>query len=287
MRKNNSVTVIIPAYNEQESIEGVIVSLKKLGQKVEIIVVDDGSTDRTYENALKTGVKVIKHPNNKGYGASLKTGLMNSKGSTICFFDADSQHRAQDLKKILTYTETYDGVIGMRTETSHIPFFRKPGKKILNIVANYLSKQKIPDLNCGLRAFKREVLMKFMNILPDGFSFSTTTTLAMYKGGFSIKYVPVVTKKRIGKSTVKQVKHGFHTILLIFQLIVLFDPLRVFMPTAIFLILSGLTYQIVLIIFKGFHIVGGALLSVLSGIIIFFFGLLADQISAIRREGRK
>lgn len=278
------VSLVVPAYNEEESIKKVVNELKTLSKDVEIIVVDDGSTDGTYEAAQEIGAKVLKHPYNKGYGAALKTGIENSKGNVICFFDADNQHRLEDLEEILKYIDDYDAVIGMRTGESHIPLLRKPGKKILSLVANYLSNHKIPDLNCGLRAFKREALAKCLHILPDGFSFSTTTTLAMYKMGYNVKWLPVTTKVRIGKSTVKQIKHGPEILLLIVRIITLFDPLKIFLPVSIFLIGGGLIYQVILIAFKGFHIVGGTILSILAGILIFFFGILADQISALRRE---
>ena len=286
MYKNKTISIIVPAYNEEEVIEKVVEDLKRLGEEIEIIVVDDGSIDKTYENALKADVKVIKHPYNKGYGAALKTGIKNSKGDTICFFDADNQHRIEDLKEILKYIEDYDAVIGMRTSESHIPFLRKPGKKILSMVANYLSNHKIPDLNCGLRVFKKEVLTRCLHILPDGFSFSTTTTLAMYKMGYNVKWVPVTTRKRMGKSTVKQIKHGMGTLLLIIRVIALFNPLRVFLPTSIILFLLGIGWGIHDIIFNPASIAEVTIFLFLSAILIFFFGILADQIAALRREGR-
>jgi glycosyltransferase involved in cell wall biosynthesis len=278
------ISIVVPAYNEEQSIGKVVVGLKSLGKDVEVIVVDDGSTDNTYREICRQAIKVIRHPYNKGYGAALKSGIHKSRGNFICFFDADSQHSIEDLKEMIQQIGDYDAVIGMRTAESHVQSVRRPGKKILGLVANYLSNYKIPDLNCGLRILKRKVLLSIIHLLPDGFSFSTTTTIAMYKMGYTIKWVPVTTSPRIGKSTVKQFKHGSETLMLITRLITLFDPLKVFLPLSIFLIFLGGTYQFVLIIFKGFHIVGGAILTILAGILIFFFGILADQIAALRRD---
>ncbi|MCK4351961.1 glycosyltransferase family 2 protein [candidate division WOR-3 bacterium] len=307
------VSIIVPAYNEENVIGRVISELKDLNNDYEIIVVDDASTDNTYnlacqevtpdstrEDAVNVAQgfspasKVIRHPYNKGYGASLKTGIKNASGEIICFFDGDGQHRGEDLKEVIKYIgETrsarkrveYDAVFGMRTSESHVPFLRKPGKKFLSWVANYLSSHKIPDLNCGLRAIKREMLIKILHILPDGFSFSTTTTLAAYKLGYNIKWVPVTTLPRTGKSTVG-IRHGMQTLLLIVRMISLFDPLRVFFPIAILLSLGGLASLINDFAFGRGNIADASILLLLSGLLIFFFGILAEQISALRREGK-
>jgi glycosyltransferase involved in cell wall biosynthesis len=277
------ISIVIPAYNEECSIGSVLEQFNEL-REIEIIVVDDGSEDKTYDCAVEKGVRVFRHPYNKGYGAALKTGIRRSTGDVICFFDADNQHRVDDLREMLKFIGEYDSVIAMRTSESHVSTLRKPGKKILSFVANYLSNHRIPDLNCGLRAFKREILERIFHILPDGFSFSTTSTIAMYKMGYTIKWVPVTTLPRIGKSTVRQLKHGSETLILITRLIALFDPLKVFLPISVFLVGIGVIYQIALIFLKGFHIVGGAILTILAGILIFFFGILADQISELRRN---
>lgn len=289
MDKSPKLTVVIPAYNEAQVITKVIEDLKERNKDYEIIVVDDGSTDNTYELARQTGVKVIHHSYNQGYGAALKTGIRNAETDFVCTMDADGQHRAEDVEKLFEEikNDNYDVVIGARSKRSHISLVRVPGKKMLSIFANYLSGIRIPDLNSGLRVAKKESIMKLLHLLPDGFSFSTTITIAMYKMRYNVKWVPITTNKRVGKSSVHPLRHGYQTLLLIVRLVTLFDPLRIFLPVSIFLILVGSVYQVIVILFKGFHIVGGALLSILAGISIFFFGILADQISAIRREGIK
>ena len=157
MTNKPDVAIIIPAYNEEEGIAGVITELTELSGNHEILVVDDGSTDNTYKLASDTGVKVIRHPYNKGYGAALKTGIRNAEADIVLFMDADGQHKPSDIKKLIQYIEEYDMVVGARTKKSKISLLRRPGKKILSITANYLAGMKIPDLNSGFRAFKKSV----------------------------------------------------------------------------------------------------------------------------------
>ena len=295
------ISIIVPAYNEEKAIGRVIEELVTLGGNCEIIVVDDASEDNTYNLACQKvtsdntkdvmqgfspALKIIRHPYNKGYGASLKTGIKNASGDIICFFDGDGQHRVEDLREVIKYTDEYDVVLGMRSSESHIPFLRKPGKKILSIFANYLSGIKIPDLNCGLRGFKKDILLNLLHILPDGFSFSTTTTLAAYKIGYNINWVPVTTRKRTGKSTVRQARHGMQTLLLIIRIISLFDPFKVFLPTSIVIFGLGIIYAIFQILTPPGGIGEAPVFLLIAGLLIFFFGILADQIATLRREGR-
>lgn len=288
MENKIGVSIIIPAYNEEKGIKHTLQKLKG-GNKTknwEIIVVDDGSSDSTAKIASEMDVKVIRHPYNKGYGASLKTGVRNAKNDILVFMDADDQHNPEDMGELLEHIGEYDMVVGARSKTSYTSFFRRPGKTLLNIIANYLMNMKIPDLNSGFRVVKKEIIEKFVHILPNSFSFSTTITLATIKGGFNIKYIPITTYKRKGKSIVNPIRDGIKTVLLIIRIIVLFNPLKIFFPVSFFLFLLGIGYLIFALIFLGFHIPSGAILLIISSIIIFFFGILADQISAFRMEER-
>lgn len=278
-------TVVIPAYNEEKVIVDVITKLKLIGEGLEILIVDDGSTDNTYDLAKKTGVKVIRHPYNKGYGGALKTGVRNAETDIVLFMDADGQHNPNDISKLIQHIEEYDMVVGARAKGSKIPFFRRPGKMILGFTANYLAGMKIPDLNSGLRAVKKEIVMEFMYILPNTFSFTTTLTLACIKSGYDIKYVPIKSVERVGKSKINPFRDGFRFLLLILRTIVLFDPLKVFLPMSVILFSIGSLYMAHEIIYY-LNIPDGALLLIVSSIMIFFFGLLADQISFLRRGGR-
>jgi len=288
MENKMKVSIIIPAYNEEEAIKGTLQKLKgeNKSQNWEIIVVDDASSDDTAKFASETGVKVIRHPYNKGYGASLKTGVRNAKNDIVVFMDADDQHNPNDIGALLEHIGDYDMVVGARSKTSYISLFRKPGKVLLSTIANYLMNMKIPDLNSGFRAVKKEVIDKFIHILPNSFSFSATITLAAIKGGFNIKYIPITTYKRKGKSTINPIRDGINTLLLIIRIVVLFNPLKIFFPVSFFLFALGMGYLIFALIFLGFHIPSGAVLLIISSIIIFFFGILADQISAFRMEGK-
>jgi len=279
------VTIIIPAYNEEEGIADVITQLKESSENYEILVVDDGSTDKTYKLASDTDVKVIRHPYNKGYGAALKTGVRNAEADIVLFMDADGQHQPSDIKKLTQYIGEYDMVIGARTKKSKISLLRRPGKKILGITANYLAGTKIPDLNSGFRALKKSVAMEFMHILPNTFSFSTTITLACIASGYNVKYVPIEAPERVGTSKIKPFRDGFNFIMLIIRTVVLFNPLKVFLPISIILFFMGfsyLSYELVL----HQNVPDSAILLIVSSILIFFFGILADQISSMRREIR-
>jgi glycosyltransferase involved in cell wall biosynthesis len=283
MTNTPDVTIIIPAHNEEEGISDVITQLEELSGNYEILVVDDGSTDNTHKLASDTGVKVIRHPYNKGYGAALKTGIRNAKADIVLFMDADGQHKPSDIEKLIPYIGEYDMVVGARTKKSKISLLRRPGKKILSLTANFLAGMKIPDLNSGFRALKKSVAQEFMHILPNSFSFSTTITLALVNSGYSVKYVPIEALERVGASKIKPFQDGFNFIMLIIRTVVLFDPLKVFLPISVVLFILGLPYLIYELVFH-LNVPPSSILLIISSILIFFFGLLADQISSLRRE---
>jgi len=280
------VSVVMPAFNEAEAIGGVLESLVPRAKENdwEVVVVDDGSSDQTGEIAKNCGATVITHPYNRGYGASLKTGLLGCKGDVVVIMDSDGQHDQNDIPRLLEHIDNYDMVVGQRTKGSHSDWIRKPGKFVLGKVANLLAGKKIPDINSGLRAYKKGLLLKLVHLMPDGFSFSTTSTVAYCSMNFRIKYVPIKVSKRIGTSTVSQIRHGFATIMLMLRLIVLFNPLKVFMPIAGASIAIGMAYQVFILFKDGWHVHGGAVIAFTAGVQAFLFGLMIDQISAIRRE---
>ena len=282
MTNNPDVTIIIPAHNEEEGIADVISGIKQLNKGYEIIVVDDGSTDNTYKLASDAGVKIIRHPYNKGYGAALKTGIRNATADVVLFIDADGQHKPSDVKKVLSYIEEYDMVVGARTKKSKISLLRRPGKRILSITANYLAGMKIPDLNSGFRTIKKDIAMEFMHILPNTFSFSTTITLALITSGYSVKYVPIEAPERVGKSKIKPFRDGFRFILMIIRTISLFNPLKIFIPLSLILFLSGVSY-LTFEIYSYDNISDTSILLIVSSLIIFFFGVLSDQVSVLIR----
>ena len=280
-----SLSIIIPAYNEEASIANVLQGLEPWRARAEIIIVDDCSTDRTAQIAEQAGFRVIRHRMNKGYGAALKTGIRAATGDIIVMMDADSEHNAAQISNLLDHLDDNDMVVGARTKDSHAPLIRRPGKWLLSKVANYLAQTNIPDLNSGFRAFRKDVAKLFLHILPNGFSFTTTLTLALFKEGYSVAYVPITTSPRIGTSTVNPLRDGLNTLMLIIRIIALFDPLRVFVPTSAVLFFIGIVYWLADILLRQrLNIPSGAIILILAGIIIFMFGILADQVSAIRRE---
>jgi len=286
MNEEKKVSVIIPAYNEEDAIGRVLDGLLPMADTNgwEVIVVDDGSTDATTKVADQNGVKVITHPYNRGYGSSLKTGIGAATAEIVVFMDSDGQHEQGDIPRLLEHIDDHDVVIGQRVKGSHRLWTRRPGKWLLGKIANFLTGRKIPDINSGLRAYQKDLLLKLIHLMPDGFSFSTTSTVAYYSMNFRVKYIPIKTKQRTGKSSVNQIKHGCETILLMLRLIVLFNPLKVFMPVSMTLIIMGLAYQIYIICLTGLHVEGGAIVSLIAGIQTFLFGLMIDQISSVRRE---
>jgi len=288
-KTNLEFSIVIPAYNEEEAVFEVIGKLKEyLKEKkylAEIIVVNDGSTDKTGQILDQIPeIKVIHHPYNKGYGAALKTGTQQAQTDWVLFYDSDGQHQPEFIERLLPYRKNYEMIVGERT-TYRGPFWRKPGKKILKWLAEYLVQHKIPDLNSGLRLIKKDFFKRTAHLLPNSFSLSTTITLVFLKQGYNVKYVPIEDKPRLGRSKVK-VRDGFNLMLLILKTIILFSPLRIFLPVSFALLFGAgvvIIYDLLHQGFKNPHDLTILLLT-FSGLIIFFFGLIADQIATLRRE---
>ena len=275
-------SVIIPTYNEEKAILETISKLKSTLKNLsyEIIVVNDASKDRTGIILKKIhGIRVITHPVNKGYGASLKSGLRAAEGEWIIITDADGTYPVSDIPRLLAHIPRNDMVVGARTGRKvYVPILRRPAKWMLRIVARMVTGIKIPDLNSGLRVFRKEMAMKFWNLFPPGFSFTTTLTIAALVNNYSVKYIPINYFKRKGKSSINPVKDFLGFNFLIFRVALNFAPLKFFVPTSIILFLIGLVKGI--IDFLGTGKIGiFAALVVLFSIQIFFFGLLADLVN--------
>ncbi|HNX96807.1 MAG TPA: glycosyltransferase family 2 protein [Candidatus Aminicenantes bacterium] len=287
---NAMLTVVVPAYNEEDAIAPALRGLLPLAAQHNwaVLVVNDGSIDRTGETAAAIpGVKTISHTVNRGYGAALKTGIINARTPWVALFDADGQHDPADLERLVEAAAGFDMIVGQRGRNSHQEWVRKPGKWLLSKAANFLTGRKIPDLNSGLRVIRRDIIRDLLHLMPDGFSFSTTSTVAFLNLGFDVGYLPIRTRKRVGKSQVKQLKHGSNTILLIIRLILLFNPLKVFLPACLFLFASGTAYEILYgILWSPRHVrlIPGAFFALVTAILVFFMGLLVDQISSLRKS---
>lgn len=279
-------TVIIPAFNEEEGISGLLETLKEqeLFDKYNFIVVDDGSTDQTAAVAGKYPVKVIRHAVNKGYGASLKTGIRKASTPYVITMDSDGQHNPVYLATIVDMLHEYDMVIGERSATSFQVKSRKSGKWLIRKTGEMLVDQELPDYNSGLRGFHRELILNLLHLMPNGFSFSTTSTLAFLKEGYNIGTFPIEVTERVGRaSSVKFIKDGSKTFLLLFRIIMLFNPLKVFFPASLLFTVAGILWGVNGYLFFGRFPNSGIILITL-GMFMFFFGLLADQISLLNRK---
>lgn len=281
------LSVCIPAYNEETGIVETLRHLRYGIPAAEIIVVDDGSTDATAELARKVeGVTVISHELNRGYGAALKTAMRSATQPVIAWYDGDGQHNTDDLKRVAApvFAGEMDAVIGARCSGSDLRLERLPGKYVLQKVAEFIAGRHIPDLNSGLRCFRAEVVLRYLHLLPDGFSASSTISMILIKRLYRLDYVPITTASRIGVSTVSMVRDGLRTIHLLLRILILFDAFKFFALLAAFQFVVGFVYGISIAIpfGRGFPVLAAVIC--LSGIITFLMGLICDQIVAIRLE---
>jgi len=280
----DTLTVIIPALNEAAHLKNVLTELRHdCGDIVEtIVVVDDGSSDDTSRVAAQDGATVIRHPANLGYGASLKTGLRHASTTHVATFDADGQHRASDLRKLWDARHGSAMIIGARQRLIHSPLWRMPGKWLLGIIAAYLVKRPIPDLNSGMRVITRDVAMRYAHLCPRGFSMSTTLTMAVMSRGWPVTFVPIDVRPRQGHSTVT-VATGLETIVLLLRIICLFNPLRLFVPAAAIVALIGIAWGIPYAA-AGRGVSVGSMLAIVTATLLFSLGLICDQVSQLRLE---
>jgi glycosyltransferase involved in cell wall biosynthesis len=282
-----SVSVVIPAYNEEKGIGPVLAQLRELlagkGIDAEIIVVDDGSSDASAKAAQAAGARVIRHRSNRGYGAALKTGITAAKRPIVVITDADGTYPAVHIPEMLEELENADMVVGARIGKSvSIPIIRKPAKWALNQLANYLSGAKIPDLNSGLRVFRREIAMQYFPILPDQFSWTTTITLAMHCDKYAVSYVPIDYLKRTGKSKIVPWDAGSFLVLIL-RTAMQFRPLRVFLPVASACLLYGLV-KMIFDLTRDPNISASAQLAFISALNVMLIGMIGDAFAT--RLGR-
>ncbi len=285
MSQEDGFSILVPAFNEEDCIEKFLndlkLALKDIDREYEIIVIDDGSTDQTFSIASKfPEVRVVKHPYNKGYGASVKTGVQEAKEETIVTIDSDGQHDPAYILEMLELMGEYDLVAGARH--GFISGRRGFGNKFFCWLATYLSNIKVPDLTCGLRAFTKDKFNEFSHIFPNKSSLPSTTILSFAISGYNIKFIPIKDQPRTGgKSKVTIIKDGMRFTGLILRMISLFNPLKIFMPTSIFLFFFGFLWSLrAYSMTKTISSLGTMIF--LSGILVFVFGLIADQLAATR-----
>ncbi len=281
------VSVVIPAYNEAESIGIVVTGVRQAlqGIECEILVIDDGSNDATAEKAAEAGAQVFTHRVNRGYGASLKTGIRKARFEWIALIDADGQHDPADLRRLLhTAEEGYDLIIGVRDRSSFQYASRMPGKNFLQWFARFLVGTRPEDVNSGLRLFRKSDVLPYFPILPNRFSLSTTMTLAMMKDAFEVGNVPIQTRPRQGSRSTVSIRDGFRTMMLIVRIAMLFNPLKVLLPISGMLFVLGFGYSLYDMV-RRWNIPTGGEMLLLAALVIACFAVMADQIASIRRGG--
>lgn len=283
-------SVIIPTYNEREGIPQVIESLQSLrkqhGNQWEIIIVDDGSTDGTPELIKNLqDVVLVRHPFNRGYGAAIKTGIRHAKYNTLIISDADGTYPVHDIPRLLAQSSKSDMVVGARgNNDSNIPLARRPAKWMLNKLANYLTGIKIPDLNSGFRAMKKDVVMKFIHLLPDGFSFTTTITLAMLTNDYAVEFIPIEYKMRSGRSKIRPIRDTLNFLQLIIRTVLYFDPLKIFLPMSAFFFIASIAVLILSYLFTPKIMDITTVILFISGVQILAIGMIADLIDKRNRS---
>lgn len=278
------VSIVVPTFNEEGAIGDTVAAIHELGlPDYEILVVDDGSSDATARVAEAAGARVIRHPYNIGNGAAVKTGIRSSRGRVLVFLDGDGQHDPADIPRLLSHISRYHMVVGARQKGSQRQFHRTFANRIYNSFASFISNFPIEDLTSGFRVMRRQDALRFCDMFPNTFSYPTTSTLAFLRSGRSLKYVPIRTKYRVGKSKIKLIHDGFEFFLIILKISMTFSPLRVFLPVSSFLFFLGLgRYIHTYIEYQRFTNMSHLLIN--SSVIVFMLGLIAEQIASLRLE---
>ena len=282
MAETRDVSVVIPAFNEEDAVAAVVESLRAAREWHEIVVVDDGSSDRTAERAAAAGARVVRHPYNKGNGAAVKTGIREATGPVILFMDADGQHDPGDALRLVEGVGVHDMVIGSRSARDQ-KLSRALGNAIFKSLASWLTGREIPDLTSGFRAARRDRMLEILHLLPNGFSYPTTSCLAFLKAGLNVSFVPVKARQRIGVSKLRAARDGVRFLLIIFKIVTLYSPLRVFFPLSAAALLLGLGYGVWNVVRHGKIPMGSALLIQLA-VVVFLFGLISEQIAAAQER---
>ncbi len=276
------LSVVVPAYNEEAVIAEVVRKIKDhLEDGEEILVVDDGSTDRTAELARQAGARVVSHPYNIGNGAAVKTGIRNGRGEILVFIDGDGQHDPAEIRQLSSQIGAYDMVVGARQGMGGGSLHRNMANGIYNLFASYVTGRKIADLTSGFRAIRAGVARKFVYLLPNTFSYPTTITLSLMRAGRSVKYHPITVSPRVGKSKIRLVIDGPRFFVIIFRIAVLFSPLRIFIPVSSTVFTTAMLYY-AYTFFTAHRFTNFSLLLLLASILFFLLGLISEQIALLR-----
>jgi glycosyltransferase involved in cell wall biosynthesis len=279
------ISVIIPTFNEEQAIGSTVLAVLdlKLNCELEILVVDDGSSDGTARVAAAAGAKVLSHPYNIGNGAAVKTGIRNATGDVLVFMDGDGQHDPAEIPHLVCKISKYHMVVGARDFSSQAGWHRGLANMLYNQLASFVSDFDVKDLTSGYRAMRRDDALRFCDMFPNTFSYPTTSTLAFVRSGRSVAYIPIIAHPRVGTSKIRILRDGFEFLIIIMKISMTFAPFRIFLPISSFLFFAGLgRYAYTYLVAGQFTAMSGLLLN--SSVIVFMLGLISEQIAALRFE---
>ncbi len=276
-----TLSIILPAKNEAEGLKSFLPRLRKQQPDAEIIVVNDGSTDSTAEVCLSNGVIVVTHPYSMGNGAAIKSGARHASGNILVFMDADGQHQPEDIPRLLTHLNNgYDMAVGARDGDSQASKARGFGNTLYNRLASYITEHEVKDLTSGFRAVKADKFKEFLHLLPNGFSYPTTSTMAFFRSGYSVVYEPITTPKRIGRSHLNVMRDGVRFMLIIFKIGTLHSPLKLFLPISLAFFTTAMAYYSYTFFSEGrFTNMSGLLFT--TSVLVFLIGLVSEQITSL------
>jgi glycosyltransferase involved in cell wall biosynthesis len=284
MADRRQVSIIIPVFNEAANLQKLIEKITAVNlSSREIIVVDDGSSDGSADVAMRAGANVIRHPYNIGNGAAIKSGIRAARGKLIVLMDGDGQHQPADIPKLIAESKDYHMVVGARAKGSKLRFHRYAANLVYNLFASYVTRFNVKDLTSGFRVLSRADALRFIDLLPNTFSYPTTLTLAFLRSGLAVKYVPIQTLYRTGQSKISLVSDGFRFLLIIAKIATLFAPFRVFLPVSVVFFLGGMTNYIYTYLTEH-RFTNMSVFLLTAAVIVFMLGLISEQIALLRME---
>jgi len=279
--RNYSLSIVLPCYNEAQNLEPLLKKLKQVQPDAELLIIDDCSSDDSRKIAEQQAIKVVRHLQNMGNGACIKTGIRNAQGDVVIFMDADGQHDPDDINLLLDrLDEGYDMVVGARSQASHASFLRRVGNNFYNKIASYITRYKIEDLTSGFRAVRAKKFREFVHLYPNGFSYPTTCTMAFIRSGYQIAYVPIVAGTRGGKSHLNPIRDGLRFLIIIFKVGTLYSPLKLFIPISLLHFATGISYYMYTYFTAG-RFTNMSALFIIAAMLIFLIGLVSEQITAL------
>ena len=285
MIPDRSVTFVLPTYNE-EGVGEVVEELRRLYPDSPVLVVDDGSADRSAERARAAGAEVVRHPYNKGNGAAVKSGLRAARTDWVVLLDADGQHPPGEAASLVAKLGEYDLVIGARDARAEAHWWRRAANRLFNALASYLAGVPIADLTSGFRAARRSYMLEFLHLFPNGFSYPTTSTLSFLRAGYNVGFVPVKMRFRAsGTSKIEPLADGSRFLLIILKMSTLYNPLKIFLPLSAVFAAVGTAYGLWTFAVSG-RFANGGVLAWMMAVFTFLVGLVSEQISALRTERR-